>query len=61
MSGRKWGGGLKVEVWAGERAGGTGLRMDRVRSEYEHVKDKKWDDGNINICRRIARLIHSVQ
>lgn len=55
------GGGLKVEVWAGERAGGTGLRMDRVRSEYEHVKDKKWDDGNINICRRIARLIHSVQ
>lgn len=55
------GGGIESGGVGGRAAGGTGLRMDRVRSEYEHVKDKKWDDGNINICRRIARLIHSVQ
>lgn len=43
----------------GGRPAGTVPGIDRERSEYKHGKKEKRDDGNINICWPITRLVHS--
>lgn len=45
----------------GGRPAGIVRGIDRERSEYKHGKKEKRDDGNINICWPITRLVHSVE
>lgn len=44
----------------GGRPAGIVRGIDRERSD-KHGKKEKRDDGNINICWPITRLVHSIE